>query len=126
MTRVLICDDDIMIGEALHDVLTAESDLAVVAIAHTASDAIDLAERHLPDIVVLDVRMPGGGGIRVARELRDRCPTTRVVAFSAYADPATVAEMRRAGVTEYLVKGVPNTDIVATVRRLARGPFGKL
>ncbi|WP_433262291.1 response regulator [Actinosynnema sp. CS-041913] len=126
MTRVLICDDDDMIGEALHDVLTAEPDLAVVAVARTAVEAIELAERHSPDVVVLDVRMPGGGGIHVARELRERSPTTRVVVFSAYTDPKTVTEMRRAGVTEYLVKGVPNTDIVDTVRRLGRGPVGKL
>ncbi|GAA1339891.1 response regulator [Saccharothrix algeriensis] len=118
MTRVLICDDDPMIAEALHDVLTAEPDLAVVAVARTAGDAIALAERHSPDVVVLDLRMPGGGGLRVARELGRRCPQARVVAFSAHADPAAVAGMRRAGVTEYLVKGVPNAVIVDAVRRL--------
>ncbi|CCH33378.1 response regulator transcription factor [Actinosynnema sp. NPDC047251] len=126
MTRVLICDDDAMIGQALHEVLAAESDLTVVGVARTAPDAVRQAEQHSPDVVVLDVRMPGGGGLLVARELRWRCPETRVMVFSAHADPETVAEMRRSGVTEYLVKGVPNTEIVDTVRKLARGPFGKL
>ncbi|MEV0681432.1 response regulator transcription factor [Actinosynnema sp. NPDC050436] len=126
MTRILICDDDAMIGEALHEVLEAEPDLTVVAVARTAPEAVEQAEQHAPDVVVLDVRMPGGGGLLVARELRHRCPTTRVMVFSAHADPVTIAEMRHWGVTEYLVKGVPNTEIVDTVRKLGRGPFGKL
>ncbi|MBW4721247.1 response regulator [Saccharothrix obliqua] len=120
MTTVLICDDDALIREALHEVLTAEPDLTVVAAARNATDAVDLAERHSPDVVVVDIRMPGGGGIHVARELRHRCPSARIMVFSAHADPAAIAEMRLAGVTEYLVKGVPNREIVATVRKLAR------
>ncbi|MFI9815991.1 response regulator [Saccharothrix variisporea] len=118
--RVLICDDDTLIGEALHDVLTAEPDLSVVAVARTADDAIALAERHSPDVAVLDVRMPGGGGPRVAREIRRRSPSTRLMAFSAHVDVAVVDEMRREGVLEYLVKGATNADIVATVRRVGR------
>ncbi|MEJ2853486.1 MULTISPECIES: response regulator [unclassified Saccharothrix] len=118
--RVLICDDDTLIGEALHDVLTAEPDLAVVAVAQTAADAITLAKQHAPDVAVLDVRMPGGGGMHIAREIRRLSPTTRLMAFSAHVDGAAVDEMRRAGVLEYLVKGATNADIVATVRRVGR------
>ncbi|RKT56249.1 response regulator [Saccharothrix australiensis] len=125
MIRVLICDDDDLIGEALHEVLSAEPDLEVVAVARTAGEAAELAGKHAPDVVVLDVRMPGGG-IQVARALRERHPRTRVMGFSAYADPATIAEMRRAGVAEYLVKGVSNREIVEAVRRLGRAPTGKL
>ncbi|MEU4804451.1 response regulator transcription factor [Actinosynnema sp. NPDC023587] len=126
MTRILVCDDDAMISEALQEVLEAEADLTVVAVARTAPEAVELAERHSPDVVVLDVRMPGGGGVHVARELRHRRPEIRVMVFSAHADPATIVEMRHTGVTEYLVKGVPNAEIVDTVRRLGRGPFGEL
>ncbi|NUT91872.1 MAG: response regulator transcription factor [Saccharothrix sp.] len=118
--RVLICDDDTLIGDALHDVLASEPDLAVVAVARTTSDAITLAERHTPDVAVLDVRMPGGGGVHIAREIRRRSPETRLMAFSAHVDVAAVDEMRREGVLEYLVKGATNADIIATVRRVGR------
>ncbi|WP_217708590.1 response regulator [Nonomuraea rhodomycinica] len=121
LLTVLIGDDEPMIRDVLSEVLQAEPGLSVVAVAGDAEEAIVLAERHAPRVAILDVRMPGGGGAHAARVIRDRCPGTRVLAFSAYGDAGAVEEMRRAGVTEYLLKGLPNTDIVAAVRRVAAG-----
>ncbi|GAA3463119.1 response regulator transcription factor [Saccharothrix longispora] len=115
---VVISDDDPLIRDALREVLDAEPDLRVVAVARDADEAIELTARHDPAVVVLDVRMPGGGGGRAAREIRLRSPHVGILALSAYADSAAVGEIKRAGVSEYLVKGVPNSDIVAAVRRL--------
>lgn len=118
--RVLIADDDPMIRAALLAVFEAEPDLEVIAVARDAQEAVELTEQHAPAVVVLDVRMPGGGGAHAARQIRRRSPHTRMLAFSAYAELGALHRMRRAGVTEYLVKGVPNTEIVAAVRRLGR------
>jgi DNA-binding NarL/FixJ family response regulator len=118
--RVLVCDDDAMIRDALREVLEAEPDIEVVGIAEDAEGAIALAEQHAPAVAVLDVRM-AGGGVRAAREISRRFPAIQILAFSAYSDAQTVAEMKRAGAVEYLRKGVPNTAIVAAVRRLG-GP----
>jgi DNA-binding NarL/FixJ family response regulator len=115
--RVLVADDDPMIRLALSEVLAAELDLQVVAIAEDAVQAIALAEAHGPDVAVLDVRMPGGGGTHAAREIRVRSPRTQLLAFSAYDDSGTVDELKRLGVREYLIKGVTNAEIVAAVRR---------
>lgn len=115
---VLVCDDDAMIREALRDVLNAQPDLRVVALAGSPAEAVDLAARHRPRVAVLDVRMAGGGGPRAAREIGVCSPATRIMAFSAHGDAAAIREMRTAGVTEYLVKGAPNREIVAAVRRL--------
>ena len=115
--RVLVADDDPMIRLALSEVLAAETDLRVVAIAEDAVQAIALAELHDPDVAVLDVRMPGGGGTHAAREIRARSPRTQLLAFSAYDDSGTVDELKRIGVREYLIKGVTNAEIVAAVRR---------
>jgi DNA-binding NarL/FixJ family response regulator len=115
--RVMICDDDPMIREALGEVLDSEPDLTVVGAAADADEAIALARELAPAVIVLDVRMPGGGGPRAAREILYHAPRTRILAFSAYDDSGTVAEMTRAGVVEYLLKGTPNTEIVAAVRR---------
>jgi DNA-binding NarL/FixJ family response regulator len=117
---VVVADDDPMIREALRDVLEAEPDLEVVAVACDTDEAIELTTRHTPAVVVLDVRMPGGGGSRVVREITPAAPNTRVLAFSAYADAAVLAEMKDLGVTDYLLKGVANTEIVAAVRRLGQ------
>jgi DNA-binding NarL/FixJ family response regulator len=115
--RVLVADDDPMIRLALSEVLAAEADLQVVAIAEDAVQAIALTEVHDPDVAVLDVRMPGGGGTHAAREIRARSPRTQLLAFSAYDDSGTVDELLRLGVREYLIKGVTNAEIVAAVRR---------
>jgi DNA-binding NarL/FixJ family response regulator len=115
--RVLVADDDPLIRMALSEVLAAEADLDVVAVAKDATEAVDLAEGHTPDVAVLDVRMPGGGGTHAAREIRRRSPRTQLLAFSAYDDSATAEELMRLGVREYLVKGVTNAEIVAAVRR---------
>ena len=116
--RVLVADDDPMIRLALSEVLEAEADLRVVAIAEDAVQAVSLAEAHTPDVAVLDVRMPGGGGAHAAKEIRIRSPRTQLLAFSAYDDSGTVNELKRLGVREYLIKGVTNAEIVAAVRRV--------
>jgi DNA-binding NarL/FixJ family response regulator len=118
--RVLISDDDPMICDALREVLQAEPDLEVVAVAQDTDEAIALAEAYAPAVAVLDVRMPGGGGPRAAREIMQRSPGTQIVAFSAHADRGAIDDMRRAGVTEYLLKGVANAEILAAIRRLAQ------
>lgn len=119
---MLISDDDEMIRTILKEVLDEEPDIAVVAVAGDADEAIRLAEHHRPAVAVLDVRMPGGGGARAAREIARCSPDTAILAFSAYADRVSMAGLAAAGVTEYLVKGVPNTKIVEAVRRLGRPP----
>ena len=88
--------------------------------ARDADEAIELVERHEPAVVVLDLRMPGGGGGRAARGIRLRSPNTGILALSAFADHQAVREIRSAGAGEHLVKGVSNGDIVAAVRRVGR------
>jgi DNA-binding NarL/FixJ family response regulator len=114
---VLVCDDDAMIRDALREVLDAQPGLSVVALARDGVEAAALAGRHAPAVALLDVRMPGGGA-KAAREIHRQSPTTRILAFSAHDDAATVARMREAGASEYLVKGAPNHALVAAVRRL--------
>lgn len=117
LVRVLVADDDPMIRMALSEVLEAEADLHVVAIAEDAEEAVVLTAEHDPDVAVLDVRMPGGGGTHAAREIRAHSPRTQLLAFSAYDDSGTADELKRLGVREYLIKGVTNAEIVAAVRR---------
>ncbi|MFC3454566.1 response regulator [Amycolatopsis speibonae] len=116
--RVLVADDNPVIGDALRALLENEPDIEVVAVAMNAGEAVALAELLSPEVAVLDVRIPGGGGAWMASEIRRRAPRTRLVAFSAHSDTRSIAQMASVGVTEYLVKGSPNTEIVAAIRRL--------
>jgi DNA-binding NarL/FixJ family response regulator len=115
--RVLVADDDPMMRLALSEVIEAEADLHVVAVAKDAEEATEFAVLHTPDVAVLDVRMPHGGGTRAAREIRTRSPHTQLLAFSAYDDSGVAEELMRLGVREYLIKGVTNAELVAAVRR---------
>ena len=115
--RVLVADDDPMLRMALSEVIEAETDLHVIAAAADAEEAADLAERHSPDVAVIDVRMPGGGGSHATREIRSRSPRTQVLAFSAYDDSGAAEELKRLGAREFLVKGITNAEIIAAVRR---------
>ena len=117
--RVLLADDDAMVLEALSEVVRADPELELVAIAEDAEQAIELAGVHRPDVAIVDIRMPGGGGVRVARELRASVPGIRVLAHSALSDHATVVQMLEHGAVGYLLKGTSPVEIA--LGRAARG-----
>jgi EAL domain-containing protein (putative c-di-GMP-specific phosphodiesterase class I)/DNA-binding NarL/FixJ family response regulator len=119
--RVLIAEDEAAVRAALADLIGAEHELELVGAAQDADEAIALATEHRPDVAIVDVKMPGGGGQRAAREIRVASPGTRVIALSAYDDRGTVFEMLRAGASGYLVKGVSAAEILDTIRRAMRG-----
>jgi EAL domain-containing protein (putative c-di-GMP-specific phosphodiesterase class I) len=119
--RVLIAEDEVAVRAALAELISAEEGFQLVGAAGDAEEAISVAAQVLPDVALVDVKMPGGGGQRAAREIRSTSPDTRVIALSAYDDRGTVFEMLRAGASGYLVKGVPAGEILETIRRAMRG-----
>jgi EAL domain-containing protein (putative c-di-GMP-specific phosphodiesterase class I)/CheY-like chemotaxis protein len=119
--RVLIADDEAVLRSALADLIGSDYDFDLVATAKDADEAIALAEQTKPDVALIDVRMPGGGGLRVAEELRSRLPATRVLAHTAVDDRATVVRMLQGGAVGYLVKGTQPSEILGAIRRAARG-----
>lgn len=118
---MLIAEDEHAVREALADLVSSDPDMDVVGTAKDADEAIEIAVREKPDVALVDVKMPGGGGPRAAREIRERSPQTHVVALSAYEDRRTVLEMLRAGVVGYIVKGTSAEEILYTIRRSMRG-----
>jgi len=118
---VLIAEDEPAVRAALSDLIDIEDELELVGAAADAQEAIDMAREHRPDVALVDVKMPAGGGTRAAREIRALSPATRVVALSAYEDRTTVLDMLRAGAAGYLVKGTSAGEIVEAIRRSVRG-----
>jgi signal transduction histidine kinase len=119
--RVLVAEDEEAVREALVDLLSSDAAIEVVGSAKDTDEAIQMATDCKPDVALVDVKMPGGGGARAAREILINSPQTHVVALSAYEDRRTVLEMLRAGVVGYVVKGTSADEILRTVRRSLRG-----
>jgi EAL domain-containing protein (putative c-di-GMP-specific phosphodiesterase class I)/CheY-like chemotaxis protein len=121
VARILIADDDANIRDALRELLESEDGLEVVAVAVDAVDAVEAAAREHPDVAILDVKMPGGGGPHAARGILVESPQTRIIALSAYGDRASILEMLTAGAAAYLVKGSMPDEVTQTIQRVLRG-----
>jgi DNA-binding NarL/FixJ family response regulator len=119
--RVLIADDDPVVSDALTDLLAADAQFNPVGAVRTTAETVKQATALQPDIVVMDVKMPGGGGVTAAREIRDTAPGTKVVAFSAYQDRHSILNMLNAGAVGYVIKGGPASELMAAIRVAGRG-----
>ncbi|MDX6490031.1 MAG: hypothetical protein QOD43_276, partial [Gaiellaceae bacterium] len=117
---MLLAEDEEPLRSAISDLVASEPGLEIVAAVGDASEAIELASATMPDVALVDVRMPGGGA-QAAKGIRGVSPGTQVVALSAYEDKATVLELLGSGAVAYLVKGVSPAEIVEAIRRAARG-----
>lgn len=117
---VLIADDDAAFRTALVALVEEDPGLRLVAAVGDADAALAAAIAERPDVALLDVRMPGGGGPAVARGLREAGLPTRAVALSAYEERGWVVEMVGAGALGYLVKGTDVNELLEAIRRAAR------
>jgi EAL domain-containing protein (putative c-di-GMP-specific phosphodiesterase class I)/DNA-binding NarL/FixJ family response regulator len=119
--RVLLAEDDPVVRSALVDLLATDPGLELVGLAADADEAIAAAERLRPDVAVLDVRMPGGGGPRAAREIARRSRATRIIGLSAHGDRSSVNDMLRAGAIGYVLKGSSINEVLNAIHRAASG-----
>lgn len=120
--RVLIADDHPVVREGLAAILQSEPDIEVIAEATDGVDACALYDQHLPDVVILDLRMPRKDGLQVVTELlASRRPKPRIIVMTTYETEEDVRRTLHAGAKSYLVKGSRPERILETVRRVAAG-----
>jgi DNA-binding NarL/FixJ family response regulator len=119
--RLLIADDHVVVRAGLKSLLGDVRDIEIVAEASDGEEAVRLARRHRPDVVLLDVRMPGTDGLAVLGQLRSELPTAAVVMFSSYDNPTYIARAVALGAAGYLVKNATRDEIIAGIRRAASG-----
>lgn len=120
-TRVLLADDHGLVRQGFRMILAAESDMEIVGEAADGREAVEMAERLQPDVVVMDVAMPGLNGIEATRRLSESMPRTRILALSMHKDSVYVREILRAGARGYLLKDAFDSDLLGAVRAVARG-----
>jgi EAL domain-containing protein (putative c-di-GMP-specific phosphodiesterase class I)/CheY-like chemotaxis protein len=123
--RVMVVDDQEIVRHALISLLDDDEDISVVGSGQDAEEAIAIAATQRPDVALLDVRMPGGGGPRAAREIVRVSPATELIALSVADDAADIRAMLRAGASTYLVKGDGTGEIVDAIHRCVEGADGR-
>ncbi|HLX55645.1 MAG TPA: response regulator transcription factor [Ktedonobacteraceae bacterium] len=121
MIRLLIIDDHEMVREGLKAMLSTESDFAIVGDAANAEQAFALIERLRPDVILLDIRLPGTSGIDVCRAVTERYPEIAVIILTTFTDESLVAQCIQAGARGYIVKDIERFDLKRSIRAVARG-----
>ena len=121
MIATMVVDDHRLVREAVVQLLSSQPDIAVVGAAEDAQTAVPLARAAEPDVVVMDLMMPGVDGIAATRSLVQAMPWLKVVILSATCTPLLVRESFRAGACGYLLKDDPADDLSDAVRRAVRG-----
>jgi two-component system response regulator NreC len=119
--RVVIVDDHAVVRSGLRLLLEAEDDIQVEDEGGTAEEAVRLARLYKPDVVLLDVTMPGQSGLDVAEEIRTAAPKASILVLSMHDDPSYVREAFANGASGYLLKEAADADLVAAVREVAAG-----
>jgi two-component system, NarL family, response regulator DevR len=119
--RVMIVDDHEVVRQGLVALLSRRDEFEVVAEAGSVGEAIANARRYMPDLVVMDVRLPDGSGIEVCREIRSEMPETKVVMLTSYPDEEAVLSAIIAGASGYLLKQVRGRDLVSALEAVGRG-----
>ncbi len=121
MIRLLIIDDHEMVREGLKAILTAEPDFEIVGDAANAEQAFELIERFRPDVILLDIRLPGVSGIDACRTVTERYPETAVIILTTFTDETLIAQCIQAGARGFIVKDIERFDLKRAIRAVARG-----
>ena len=119
--RVLIADDQRVVREGLSMLVALIDDVEVVGTACDGAEAVRLAEAHRPDVVMMDLRMPGTDGIAATADLRQRLPTARVLVLTTYADEDAIVPALQAGARGYLTKDASAEQIEAAIHAVHAG-----
>lgn len=119
--RVLLVDDQPLFREGVHTLLSLQPDLEVVGEAGNGEEALRLAARLRPDVVLMDLQMPVLDGVEATRRLRLTQPDCRVIALTTFDDDEYVFEGLRAGAIGYLLKDTPSVKLLEAIRAAARG-----
>ncbi len=120
-TRILLVDDHDIVRLGLMTLLNDQPDMEVIGEASTAASAVKAAETLLPDVVLMDIRLPGEGGIEATAQITRKTPSCKVVILTSFADNELVVRAIRAGAVGYVLKQVGNEELLRAIQAAAKG-----
>jgi DNA-binding NarL/FixJ family response regulator len=119
--RVIIADDHEVVRMGIRVLLQQRQSLRVVAEANTGEEAVEQTAIHRPDVVVMDIRMPGMSGVDACRKITQQFPETRVIMLTSYAEEELLFAAIRAGASGYVLKRIGSDDLVRSIESVGRG-----
>jgi len=119
--RVLIADDHKIIRDGLKALVDKESGMVVIAEAESGREAVELAQKQRPNVVIMDVSMPDMNGIEATRKITEETPGVRVIALSMHTDRRFILDMLEAGARGYVLKDRAFEELATAIRQVARG-----
>jgi two-component system response regulator DevR len=119
--RVMLVDDHVVVRDGIKSLLEATDDLVVCAEAGSVREAVAVAERALPDVIVMDVRLQDGSGIQATRDIRAARPATQVLMLTSFADDEALFASIMAGAAGYVLKQIRGEELLQAIRTVGRG-----
>jgi DNA-binding NarL/FixJ family response regulator len=119
--RILLADDHALVRQGFRMILSAQPDMEIIGEAGNGREAVELAEKLQPDVIIMDVTMPELNGIEATRRIAISVPRARVLALSMHKDSVYVREILRSGARGYLLKDSDDSDLISAVRSVAKG-----
>ena len=121
MIRVLICDDQVVVCEGLEMILSAAPGIDVVGLAYSGAEVIQKAETVHPDLILMDLNMPGINGIQATREIHKAHPEIKILVLTTFGDDEWIFDAIRSGALGYLLKGTPREELIRAVKGTVEG-----
>ena len=121
MIKILICDDQEIVCEGLRKILGSDPDIQIVGMAHDGHEALELIPTALPDLVLMDLKMPLMNGILATRQIREKHPQIKVLVLTTYDDDEWLFDALHSGAAGYLLKDTPSTTLIESIKGTMQG-----
>ena len=121
MIKVLIADDQALIRESLQIVLSTQPDLSLTGVAGNGFEVLDAIKEELPDVILMDIRMPGMDGVVCTKEVKEKYPSVKIIILTTFDDDDFVFSALKYGASGYLLKGVSMEELVHAIKTVHSG-----
>ncbi len=121
MIKVVLVDDHELVRMGIEALLNSYDDISVIAVSHSGEDALDVLEKHDPDVVLMDIHMPGIGGVEACRRILQRYPGMKIIALSIQNSGPIPQQLLKLGAVGFISKGSPVDEMVSAIRTVVNG-----
>ena len=119
--KVMIVDDQVLLAEVIRSVLASSGELEVVSVAHDGQEALDMMQENLPDVVLLDIRMPNMNGVVTTGEIKKRYPQVKVLMLTTFDDSDYILSALNNGACGYLLKDISSVALIEAIKNAYAG-----